>query len=230
MRGTTGWSIIMLNTSSFSTMRIAQLTIFLIIGQCTFGQNVNDPFVGGIELSLGISTAIDFENFENAISYLPFQIGIVTSKYTPNNGEVEFGILYAKHSSKYRKLVLNNGESPVLTPNCIDIPIKYYSHSTRVLKRYYPFVGIVTSWQFLPAGIGDDGPEITEDSYRNIFLSICSGLYMQKNRSRFKLQLACAITSVIRKDFELDGICNSQKCGGSFYPIELLFSYAYIVK
>jgi hypothetical protein len=204
-------------------------------------QNINDPFIGGIEIGIGFGTVIDF-NFNNnkyyignvsdaveMLTYLPTHVGLVTAKYLNANKYFEFGALYSRKCSFY-DYHYSNGTGSIrgggaLVFHCIDLPIKYYSYAGKIFKQQmYAYGGIVPSWIVEPTQyIGDF--EIPEDCFRDFCLSVCGGLCFDKKKSRMKLHAGLAVTSVVDASYR-DIPEEDREYGGRIYPFELLFCYA----
>lgn len=225
-------------------MRLWFLIIIVAISSGVYSQKIHDPFVGGIEFGLGYGTVIDF-NLDNNNSYreyllerliwLPFQIGFVSAKYFNPNEYLEFGVIFARHSSSYvyrHNYKIGGGYGtglPVLELYSIDIPLKYYAYVGKILKQQmYAYGGIIPSW-LLTSETGSDYNEIPEDCLRNFCISICGGLCYDKRKSRVKLHTGLAVTSVVNANYR--AIPQEDRgYGGRIYPFELLFCYARMFK
>lgn len=221
-------------------MRIWIFILVVAISSSIFAQDIHDPFVGGIEFSIGYGTVIDF-NLDNnnlyreylleRLIWLPFQIGFVADKYLNPNEYLEFGIMFARHSSSYvyRHNYSTGGNYgtglPVLELYCIDFPLKYYAYVGKMWKKQmYAYGGIIPSW-LLTSDTGSDYNEIPEDCLRNYCISVCGGLCYDIRKSRVKLHAGLAVTSVVNTNYRV--IPQEERgYGGRIYPFELLLCYA----
>ena len=227
-------------------MRIWFLIVIASISLSVYAQKIHDPFVGGIEFGLGYGTVIDF-NLDNnnfyseyllhRLLWLPFNIGFVSAKYLNPNEYLEFGILYSRKGSSYvERLQYSAGgvnhkstSNPALALHCIDLSIKYYFYAGKILKQQmYAFGGLIPSWLVEPVEYEGD-ISIPEDSYRNLFFSVCGGLCFDKKKSRMKLHVGLAVTSVVNSTYR-EIPQENRDYGGRIYPLELLFCYARMFK
>ncbi len=221
-------------------MRIWFLIVIASISLSAYAQDIHDPFMGGIEFGLGYGTIIDF-NLDNnnfyreylleRLIWLPFQIGFVAEKNLSPNRYLEFGMMFARHSSSYvyrHNYRIGGGYGtglPVLELYSIDIPLKYYMYVGKMLKQQmYAYGGIIPSWLLKPV-MASDYNDIPEDSFRNLYVSVCGGLCYDKRKSRVKLHAGLAVTSVVNANYR--AIPQEERgYGGRIYPFELLFCYA----
>ena len=225
-------------------MRIWFLIVIASISLSVYAQKIHDPFVGGIEFGLGYGTVIDF-NLDNnnfyseyllhRLLWLPFKIGFVSAKHLNPNEYLEFGMVFARRSSSYvyrynyRKDGGYTRGLPVIELYSIDIPLKYYEYVGKILKQHlYAYGGIIPSW-LLTSEIGSDYNEIPEDCLRNFYISVCGGLCYDKKISRMKLHAGLAVTSVVNANYR-EILQEDRGYGGSIYPFELLFCYAWMFK
>ncbi len=221
-------------------MRICLLIAIVAIFSNGYAQTKHDPFVGGIEFGLGYGSIIDF-NFDNnnlyreylleRLIWLPFQIGFVAEKTLNSNKYLEFGMMFARHSSSYvyrHNYKIGGGYGtglPVIELYSIDIPLKYYSYVGKILKQQmYAYGGIIPTWLLQPV-LGSEYNDIYEESFRNWYVSVCGGLCYDKRKSRMKLHAGLAVTSVVNANYRK--IPQEERgYGGRIYPFELLFCYA----
>lgn len=227
-------------------MRCTLTFLLLIIATHGNAQNQYSPFVGGFEFGLGYSSIIDF-NRENNIKYnrdikleelfflwpfIPYQFGFVTAKYIDNNSYVEFGILFRKTSVGWIDRRLNGWGLPGINFYSFDFPIKYYFTSEKSRLKYFePYLGIIPSWLIYTEVFGSYAfDNISDEYFREGFLSFCGGLYKEKNNIRLKLHTSIAVNSVIKPAYRQDIPKEDRAYGGVIIPFEVLFCWAYVLK
>ena len=222
-------------------MRIRILIMVIFVSSGLYAQKISDPFKGGVEFGLGYGTVIDF-NLDNNNFYreyllqrfiwLPFHIGFVTAKYLNPNEYLEFGVMFARRSSSfvyrhnYRTVDSYAVGLPTINLYGIDLPIKYYTYAGKMLKQQmYAYGGIIPSWLMRPemGFMMDYG--ITEDYFRNFYVSVCGGLCYDKRKARLKLHAGLAVTSVVNSKYR-EIPQEDRLYGGRIYPFELVFCYA----
>ena len=213
-------------------MRVIIAISFLFLSQTLISQSITDPFIGGVEIGIGLSSVARLDYGLENIEFLPFQIGLVTNKYLSNKNFIEIGLLYGRRTVRLRRLKdVVNLENPILSLNYIDIPLKYYFDRINIFNSYYDaYCGLIFSYLIYPStySTGTYPPEITNSSYRNLNLSLCTGLSKKINTNRIKLQLATAITSVYKIGAVSNNPYYEQNEIGRVFPMTLIVSYGYI--
>lgn len=227
-------------------MRYTPAFLLLLIAANGITQNQYSPFAGGFEFGLGYSSIIDF-NRENNIKYnrdikleelfflwpfIPYQFGFVTEKYIDKNRYAEFGILFRKTSVGWIDRRLSGWGLPGIQFYSFDFPIKYYFQSEKSRLKYFePYLGIIPSWLVSTEVFGSSPfDNISDEYFREGYLSVCGGLYKEKNNIRLKLHTSIAVSSVIKPAFRQDIPKEDRAYGGVVFPFEFLFCWAYVLK
>jgi hypothetical protein len=226
-------------------MRCALTILLLTFTSNIDAQNQYSPFVGGFEFGIGYSSIIDF-NRENNIKYnrdlkleqlfllfpfIPYQFGFVTAKYFDSKRYGELGIIFRKTSVGWIQIHPFGWGLPGINFYSFDFPMKYYFPTRGIKIGNDAYIGIIPSWLYNPSVIGSDPYDSnSEDYFRKGYLSVCSGLYKEKNNSRLKLHTSLAISSVIKPAYRQEIPADERAYGGVMFPFEILFCWAYIMK
>ncbi len=213
-------------------MRVIIAFIFILIPKTIISQSITDPFTGGIEIGIGLSSVARIDYGLENIEFLPFQLGLVTNKYLSNQKFVEIGILYGRRTVKLSRLKDENLRSPILSLNYIDFPIKIYFDKIKLVNKYYEvYCGLFLSYLIFPSTYSSSalkGPTIDNSSYRKANMSLVTGLSKKIDNNRIKLQLSTAIISVYKNGAVSNNPYYNQNEIGRVFPMTIIVSYGYI--
>jgi hypothetical protein len=212
-------------------MKVILISLLLSISSFLISQTKYEPFSGGIELGVGVSTIIDFNPINNGIHfpYIPYQAGLFVTKYLHPEVYLEFGIKAARHPSSFlHPPPKDDGYNALIFYN-IDLPTKVYKKILANLKgNIFGITGLIPSLiMFIDQGAYDENI-INNNYFRKFYLSPCIGAGFNKENLRFQMQFSSSIISTINPKYLADLRSENPMYKNRIYPCEIILLFGYV--